>query len=51
MMYLRSCTASHIDSILRDKEVVTSAKYRADIKNYLDKYIDIIYNNINEVSK
>ena len=51
MMYLRSCTASHIDSILRDKEVVTSAKYKADIKNYLDKYIDIIYNNINEVSK
>ncbi len=51
MMHLQSCSASHIDSILQDDDVVTSAKNRADIKNYLDKYIDIIYNNINEVSK
>jgi hypothetical protein len=51
MMHLQSCNASHIDSILQDDDVVTSAKNRADIKNYLDKYKDIIYNNINEVSK
>ena len=51
MMHLQSCNARHVDSILQDKDVVTSAKNRADIKNYLDKYIGIIYNNINEVSK
>jgi len=51
MMHLQSCNASYIDSILQDEDIVTSAKNRADIKKYLDKYIDIIYNYNNEISK
>ena len=40
-----------IPEILKDRNIVTSDKNETDIKKYLDKYIDIIYNNINEVSK
>jgi hypothetical protein len=40
-----------IPEILKDRNIVTSDKNETDIKKYLDKYIYIIYNNINEVSK
>jgi len=41
----------HIPILIKDRNIVTSAKNETDIKKYLDKYIDIIYNNINEVSE
>ena len=41
----------HIPIILKNRDIVTSLKNENDIKSYLDKYMSIIYNNINEVSK
>jgi hypothetical protein len=41
----------HIPILIKDRNIVTSVKNETDIKKYLDKYIDIIYNNINEVSE
>ena len=43
--------SKYIEKLIKDRSVVTSDKNETDIKKYLDKYIDIIYNNINEVSK
>lgn len=41
----------HIPILIKDRNIVTSVKNETDIKKYLDKYMDIIYNNINEVSE
>ena len=41
----------HIPILIKDRNIVTSTKNETDIKKYLGKYMDIIYNNINEVSK
>lgn len=41
----------HIPIIIKDRDIVTSHKNECDIKKYLDKYIDIIYNKVNEISK
>lgn len=41
----------HIPILIKDRDIVTSKKNEDDIKKYLDKYIDIIYNNKNEISK
>ena len=43
--------AHHIPILIKDRNIVTSRKIENDIKKYLDKYIDIIYNNINEFPK
>ncbi len=50
IMTLRN-ESKYIEKLIKDRSVVTSDKNETDIKKYLDKYIDIIYNNINEVSK
>ena len=42
---------NHIPILMKDRNIVTSHKNETDIKKYLDKYMGIIYNKINEVSK
>lgn len=43
--------AHHIPIYIKDRDIVTSDKNENDIRKYLDKYLDIIYNKTNEVSK
>ena len=43
--------AHHIPILIKDRNIVTSRKNENDIKKYLDKYINIIYNKINEIPK
>lgn len=42
---------NYIENMMRDKTLVTSHQNKCDIEKYLDKYISIIYNSNNEVSK
>lgn len=42
---------NYIENMMRDENLVTSQKNKADIQKYLDKYKDIIYNKLNEISK
>lgn len=39
-----------VKDILEDSNIVTTIKNRNDIEKYLEKYISIIYNEVNEVS-
>lgn len=41
----------HIPIIIKDRDIVTTSKNETDIKKYLDNYMNILYNNINEVSE
>jgi hypothetical protein len=51
MIHLRLCDDDVIYSILQDNKIVTTVKNKNDINFYIDKYIKIIYNKLNEISK
>lgn len=50
IMHLQG-NGNYIENMMRDENLITSQKNKADVQKYLDKYKDIIYNKLNEISK